>query len=362
MARPGSVRPPTGHRWQMIDVNAALCRLPPVFGLAEAEAAGLSARTLERAMRGGAVRRLARGVYVADAVWRRAGRRDRHLLLVVASARLQPRAVISHHSAALVHGLPVPWHLPRWVAMTTDRSERTATPGALLRLEPAALAQADVEVLAGLAVTTVDRTVIDCLRELPLPDGVAVGDAAIRAGSVSPLSLERMRYRQRGWPYITNADRALPILDGRRENWFESWSVTRLWQLGIEPPEPQVAVYDLRGRFLGRVDGLWLDEGVVAEADGSGKYLGEFDPDGASREAAARVILAEKVREDRIRDCGLEFVRWGVKEMSRDPHEVAQRVERARERGDLGRFRGRLQPTPRTYPLLVAPKPPNRAA
>jgi len=229
----------------------------------------------------------------------------------------------------------------------------------MLRLEPAGLPQAHVDHRSGLTVTSVDRTVIDCLRELPLPDAVAIGDAALRAHWVSPASLELIRTQQRGWPYITNADRALPILDGRRENWFESWSFARLWQLGIEPPEPQVTVYDLHGRFLGRVDGLWLDEGVVAEADGSGKYLGQFDPDGASGEAAARVVLAEKVREDRIRDCGLEFVRWDVEDMSRDPQAVAERVERARERGDFGRFRGHLRPTP---PLLVALKPPNRAA
>jgi hypothetical protein len=345
--------------WSMIDVAAALLRLPCVFGASEAVAAGLSARIVERAVRNGEVRRLARGVFVASSVWHQAGRRDRHLLLVDAAVRRQPRAVVSHHSAALLHGLPTPWRLPDWVALTTNGSVRTATPRTLLRLEPGGLPQAHVEDRSYLAVTTVDRTVIDCLRELPVGDAVAIGDAALRAGAASSASLELVLAEQRGWPYIINADRALRILDGRRENWFESWSFARLWQLGIEPPEPQMAVYDLRGRFLGRVDGLWLEAGVVAEADGSGKYLGEFDPEGASGEAAARVVLAEKVREDRIRDCGLEFVRWGVEEMARDPQAVAERVNCALNRGDPGRFRGSLQPTP---PLLVAAKPPIRAA
>ncbi len=347
----------------MIDVVAALRHLHRGFDLPEAEMAGLSARIVERAVRNGDIRRLTRGIFIADPVWRHASRRDRHLLLVDAAVRLQPRAVVSHHSAAVLHGLPIPWHLPDWVALTTDGSARTATPGTLLRLEPAALPQAHLDVRAGLAVTTVDRTVIDCLRELPPPDAVAIGDAALRAGSVSLASLGLVCAEQRGWPYITSADRCLPILDGRRENWFESWSFARLWLLGIEPPEPQVAVYDSRGRFLGRVDGLWLEAGVVAEADGSGKYLGEFDAGGASGEAAARAVLAEKVREDRIRDCGLEFVRWGFDEMGRDPQAVARRVERALERGDFGRFRGRLQLMPAlTGPLLVASKPPNAAA
>lgn len=343
----------------MIDVLSGLARLPQVFGLSEAEAVGLSARIIERAVRNGDVWRLTRGVFVADHVWRRATRRDRHLLLVHAAVRIQPGAVVSHHSAAVLHGLPLPWHLPDWVTVTTDRSARTATPRTWLRLEPAALSNSHLDVREGLAVTCVARTVIDCMRELPLADAVAIGDAALRAGAVSPQSLELIRVEQRGWPYITSADRALPVLDGRRENWFESWSFTRLWQLGIEPPAPQVSVYDSRGRFLGRVDGLWLEAGVVAEADGSGKYLGEFDPAGASGEAAARVVVAEKVREDRIRDSGLEFVRWGLGEMARDPHAVAERVERAFKRGDVSRFRGRLAPA---LPPPVASKPPNVAA
>ena len=343
----------------VIDVGGALRWLPGVFGLSDAEGAGLSARIVERAVRNGEVRRLARGVFVADSVWRRASRRERHLLLVDAAVRLQPRAVVSHHSAALLHGLPTPWRLPDWVALTTDRSKLTATPRTLLRLEPAGLPRAYVDIRADLALTTVDRTVIDCLRALPVGDAVAMGDAALRAGSVSLASLEVVRVEQRGWPYVANADRALRILDGRRENWFESWSFARLWQRGIEPPEPQVVVYDQCGRFLGRVDGLWRDAGVVAEADGTGKYLGEFNPEGASGEAAARVVLAEKVREDRIRDCGLEFVRWSVDEMARDPQAVAERVRRAQTRADPTRFKGRLTPSP--HPLVAA-KPPTRVA
>ena len=136
------------------------------------------------------------------------------------------------------------------------------------------------------------------------------------------------------------------LLDEARETWFESWSFTILWQLGIEVPAAQVAVYDARGRFVGRVDGLWREGGTVVEADGAGKYLGEFDTDGPSGLAAARAVVAEKVREDRLRNCGLEVVRYDVPEMRWRPQDVAARVHDARERGDLGRFTGRLVPSP----------------
>ena len=66
--------------------------------------------------------------------------------------------------------------------------------------------------------------------------------------------------------------------------------------------------------------------GTVVEADGAGKYLGEFDADGPSGLAAARAVVAEKVREDRLRSCGLEVVRYDVPEMRWRPQDVAARV------------------------------------
>jgi len=344
-------------RGAMINVDAALNDLPPVFDLRQAAAVGLSARVVQRALRGGLVRRLGRGLFVGEPVWRESSTRDRHLLVAAAAARSRPWAVVSHHSAACRFGLPLPLSMPPWVALTTDLSASTGMPGGVARLEPGQLPTLHIEEVSGLRVTSPARTVIDCLRELPLPDAVAIGDAALRRGLTDTAELEAVRHEQRGWPFITAADTGLGLLDPLRETWFESWSFTRLWQLGVELPESQVTVYDHRGRFLGRVDGLWRNDATVAEADGRGKYLGLFDPDGPSAEAAARTVVAEKVREDRMRDCGLEFVRWDLAMLLRDAAEVAAQVANTRRRGDIGRFRGRLM-SPSSP--LVATKPPIR--
>ena len=90
-----------------------------------------------------------------------------------------------------------------------------------------------------------------------------------------------------------------------------------------------------------------MSSGTVAEADGAGKYLGELTLDGPSGAAAARLVLAEKIREDRLRGTGLEVVRWGFQDVRRAAPDLVQRVEAAWERGDLGRFRGRLVPASR---------------
>jgi len=225
----------------------------------------------------------------------------------------------------------------------------------MARLEPGQLPAHHIQELGGLRVTSPARTVVDCLRELPLPDAVAIADAAVRRGLIDAADLQAVRHEQRGWPFITSADTGLRLLDPSRETWFESWSFVRLWQLGVELPESQVSVHDQRGRFLGRVDGLWRDDATVAEADGRGKYLGQFDPNGASAEAAARAVVAEKVREDRMRECGLEFVRWDLSMMLADAAGVADQVGHARRRGDISRFTGRLVPD--SSPL-AANKPP----
>ena len=344
----------------MLHVTGALGGLPPVFDLRQAATAGLSSRVVERALRGQLVRRLGRGMFVAEAVWRESSPRDRHLLITVAAARLRPWAVVSHHSAACQFGLPLPLTIPSWVALTTDRSAATGLPGGLARLEPGLLPAHHVQTRNGLRLTSVARTVIDCMRELPLPDAVAIADAALRRGLIVEAELSAVRREQRGWPFITTADTGLQLLNPSRETWFESWSFIRLWQLGVDLPESQVSVHDHRGRFLGRVDGLWRDGATVAEADGRGKYLGQFDPNGASAEAAALSVVAEKIREDRMRDCGLELVRWDLAEIQRDPGNVAEHITHARQRGNISRFTGRLvPPTARlTTAPLAAAKPP----
>ena len=109
-------------------------------------------------------------------MWDDAGPRGQHLLLVAALASSPSgRAVVTHHSAALLHGLPMPIDCPRFVSLTTDHSRRTSAPTTPDRLRNAALPADHVTQRSGLRVTTPGRTVVDCLRELlrltrwPLP-------------------------------------------------------------------------------------------------------------------------------------------------------------------------------------------------
>ncbi|TQJ07688.1 type IV toxin-antitoxin system AbiEi family antitoxin domain-containing protein [Lapillicoccus jejuensis] len=240
----------------MIDLDAPLASLGTLFTSADAAAAGLSAKVLRRAVAGGHVRRLAPGHYVVTAAWDATPPLAQHLVLARAAQRQRPWGVVSHLTAAAAHGLPVPSVLPTTITLTTDHDTGTAN-GGIARLEPAALSSSAVVDLDGLTVTSVGRTVVDCLRTLPLADGVALVDAALASGAVTVADLERERAFQKGWPWIGVADCGLWLADPVRESWFESVSFTQLWLDGIPVPQHQVTVLDHRERFVARVDGLW---------------------------------------------------------------------------------------------------------
>ena len=95
---------------------------------------------------------------------------------------------------------------------------------------------------------------------------------------------------------------------------------------------------------MARVDALWEAEGIVGEADGAGKYLGDFDLMGdRSPEAVARRVLAAGVRETRLRGLGLAVVRWDPAEITSDSYAVACRFRETRKTHDPGRVRARIR-------------------
>ncbi|WP_130386777.1 hypothetical protein [Kribbella sp. VKM Ac-2569] len=86
---------------------------------------------------------------------------------------------------------------------------------------------------------------------------------------------------------------------------------------GLPTPELQVEIRDADGRLIGRVDFL-LGGVLIVEFDGAMKY----------GENAADAVLAEKWREDRLRERGYGVARVGGGDLNH-PHETAERLWRA---------------------------------
>lgn len=115
--------------------------------------------------------------------------------------------------------------------------------------------------------------------------------------------------------------RALDVIDfadARSESPLESLSRVSMYRMGVAQPDLQLPFRDRRG-LIGYVDFAWPSLGIVGEADGDAKYLDATMRNGRS---ADRVVLDEKIREDRLRALGLRVVRWRWEVASR-PRELA---------------------------------------
>jgi len=325
----------------MLDAAPLLDLLPAEFSTRDCRGVGLSDKVLARLVRTGRVQPVRRGLFrlparlAADP---HAGHLSR--IRAVAAAFADDHAV-SHLSAAALLGLPLPLGAPGPVHLTRLKAchrSRQAPDGVVIHHADSSITPV-VEHL-GVRVTAVERTVADCLRTVPLTASVPITDAALHRRLATGPQLADYLEVQRRWTGMPRARLALSMADGRRETWLESYSFVRLDRLGVPAWRAQVLVLDGGGELLGRVDGLWEDCAVVAEVDGRGKYLdGALGPSG---EHAAREVIAEKVREDAIRDLGLEVVRWDLSELLQRTHQLAARIGRARARGSWTRFSGRV--------------------
>jgi very-short-patch-repair endonuclease len=109
--------------------------------------------------------------------------------------------------------------------------------------------------------------------------------------------------------------RAVTWADPRRESAAESLSAGHLLLAGIPAPDYQTRLVTPAGTFY--PDFFWDGPRVIGEVDGAVKYQ------------AADAFVAEKQREQVLRDMGFVVVRWLALEIMLTPHVVVERVSRA---------------------------------
>ena len=285
---------------------------------------GFVAGDLATLRRRGRLEHLRRGAYATRAP---VSADDAHRLLVAATVRLLgPDAVVSHTSAALLHGLPWWAETPGCVHVTRSQpSGGRRDP--LVHVHPALLQPFDQTAIGSIAVTSLARTTADCLRALPYRRAVAVGDAALRLGLDRDDLTEQLGRAARRVG-VSQARRAAAFLDARAESVGESYSRVLIHDLRLPPPEPQVEVRDGAGRLVGRCDFGWSQFRTLGEFDGRVKY-GRLLKEG---QEAGDVVFDEKVREDELRSLGNEVVRWVAADLRR-PEALRARLVRAFARG-----------------------------
>jgi hypothetical protein len=268
-------------------------------------AAGYGDHEVRRMLRDGSLQAIRRGAYVGtDQPEDDAARHA--LLLGAALAELSPGAVVSHVSAAVLHGLHVWGVALDRVHVTRDRRRTGARKGSRVHVHCAPLEPDEVVLVDGAPTTSVARTVADVARTVGFEQAVVVADAALEAGSTDSSALAAALDRMPRWPGVPAARRAIGFAQKGSGSVGESRSRVAIARAGLPPPVLQWEVRRSDGTFVGRVDFGWPRYRTVGEFDGRVKY-GRLVPPG---EDAGEVVYREKLREDALRAEDLAVVRW----------------------------------------------------
>ncbi len=269
-------------------------------------AAGFVYPELARLRASGELRSLRRGAYSLDPNAPDKSR-EAHRELIEATLGLLTRddAVISHMSAAVLHGLPL-WDTDLSTVHLTCNRDGGGKQRSCNFVHVSPITETEVVEVDRIRVTSQARTVVDLARGLSAFKAVPIGDAALRQGGVSEPELAEALARCRGWRGVIRARRTVAFLDPRSESVGESGSRVRIAELGLPAPDLQLELLDGLGRFVGRSDFGWLDRQTLGEFDGMGKYGELRDPS----KSADDVVIEEKIREDALRELGFEVVRW----------------------------------------------------
>lgn len=280
--------------------------------------------------RRGQLERVARGAYrqpldQSQPAMERAA--QAHLHLVLAAARRLHHPVFTGYSAAALYRLPIvgPWPRDVYVLGTGRHGSRRPGVVTVAQRQPLEVTEAD-----GRLVTSVEHTLIQLARVAPLGTALVATDAALR--DLPYVRCEPLTTQERLWtahealrPYRGSRrvqavlSRATSLADGP----LESASRLVIEELGFAAPVLQRRLWlPLSGQEV-YLDFYWEGERIAGEADGYGKYLGPGGPGGA-----ATKVIAEKQREDEIREQVAGLLRWDWQDMWRR-HPLEQKLIRA---------------------------------
>ncbi|RNE62184.1 type IV toxin-antitoxin system AbiEi family antitoxin domain-containing protein [Cryobacterium tepidiphilum] len=285
---------------------------------------GINAHAARRLVERGVLVRIRRGVYADASGWPHGTAKQaevNHRLLVRAVARCAERPMlVSHMSAAALHGLPVIGGWPETVHVITA----DATGGSTSRYITShrGVAPPQPVQIGELAVTSLERTLVDVATTSSFLAAVTMIDHALRVESERVEAAARRGLQL--VPRLTRgsllnelaavdprrgrkqAERAIAFANPLAANPGESLSRVRIFELGFEVPELQVSFPNIEGHDYW-VDFYWRGIRKIGEFDGMVKYtrgavLGDRDP--------VDVVVAEKLREDALRRRVNSFSRW----------------------------------------------------
>lgn len=242
---------------------------------------GYSSRTIARREADGLLTRVHRGVYATGHTSLRFEGR-----CVAAALACGPEAVVSHHAAVALHDLrPVPQSR---IDVTAPRIRRHAG----VRCHVSDVGGADRTLIDGIAVTTLDRALLDYAEQANAHQLRSALEAAERQQKLNLLTLRALLGRSPGRRGLGPLAGALSELDDE-----PPWIISDLEQAFRELlsdtgiPEPRFNV--LVEGYL--VDCVWPEQRLVVEVDSWGFHR-----------------TRARFEDDRLRDAVLQAAGWRV--------------------------------------------------
>jgi hypothetical protein len=295
---------------------------------AEAFDRGLDADDIKRRLARGDWLLIRRGVYVrAPAVTALTPQQQHRLRIAAAIPQLGGQYVVSHLSAACLHGLEL-LRVPGRTVQVTNPGAGSGHRRRSLQTFCAKMDPDEITTVDGYPVTTVARTIVDLARTCGFEQGVVAADHALRSGRVAREALERSADLARRRSGIRTAHQVIAFADPGAESAGESRSRVMMTREGLPRPELQFPIEGRAGAVIARTDFCWPGFKTVGEFDGAEKYGRKRRPG----QQAGDAVFQEKLREDRIRDLGFTVVRWTWAELD-DPPALADKIRRALARG-----------------------------
>jgi hypothetical protein len=245
------------------------CRLVGIVSTAQLLAAGKSHTQIATAVERGSLIRLGRGVFARSEVARQfLDRPDgEHLVKAIAAlAVCGSGAVLSHQSAARIHGIDLVGWPPAGVTVTCppERGWR-GRPG--ITVHAINVPAGQLTSAWSIPITTPTRTVVDLARQLDFRSGVVAADSALHRKLTTRQELREVLAACARWRGIRRATEVVEFADSRAESPLESIARVVFRDCGLPPPDLQVWLGGVV-EPVGRVDFYWKRYRTVAEVDG----------------------------------------------------------------------------------------------
>ncbi|MCU1579417.1 MAG: hypothetical protein JWP19_1621 [Rhodoglobus sp.] len=243
------------------------------------------------------------------------------------AARMSPRAAFSHATAAQLWGIPLPLHLQQAAPLHVSVPHPHRAPegvnvtGHRLHIDPA-----DMRVLDGVAVTSLERTVFDLASALPDEDLLGALDNILwwrrsRRFRATSSSIEDALHRFGGRRGLGRLLDLLPLASDRSDSVPETVFRLRFVRAGLPPPIPNLEVLDAQGAFLAMPD-LQLTEFRMA-----------FDYEGDHHRTDARQWRKDLRRVPLLEDAGWRHTRLSADDLANSAYALTRARRLLVERG-----------------------------